>query len=128
MIYTFTINGNQENIFDNPIPYHRTTQGSKFSKGAIRYATWKQYVQKCFEQQNNLKATVGKPITLLKGQTAEMHILITWSNQKHGDCDNVYKGIADALFVNDKELTKGSFDSTFNKKQGKVVVTITIHG
>lgn len=127
MTYTFTINGNHENIFANPVPYFRTTQGSKFSDGALRYAKWKSYVQKCFEIQNDLKPVLGKPITLTKTQTAEMHIFIGWADNTHGDCDNVYKGIADALFKNDKQLTKGSFDSIKSKGKGYVKVTITIH-
>lgn len=125
----FTINGNQENALANPIPYFRTTQGSTWSKGAVRYSAWKQYVQKCFETQNNLKAVVGKPIKLSKTVTATMDIAIEWANEAHADCDNIYKGISDALFDNDKYITCGSFKSCMSKnKRGKVLVQITLHG
>lgn len=128
-VYIFTVSGNQENALANPIPYFRTTQGSTWSKGAVRYSEWKQYVQKCFETQNNLKAKVGKPIELSKKRTATMDIAIEWSNDAHADCDNIYKGIADALFTNDKFITAGSFKSCKSKnKHGKVFVQINIYG
>lgn len=125
--YIFTISGNQENALANPIPYHRTTQNSLWSKGAKRYSAWKQYVQKCFENQNNLKATTGKPIKLTKEITATMDIAIEWASDAHADCDNIFKGIADALFDNDKYVTHGSFESCKSKnKHGKVYVQIIL--
>jgi len=125
----FTISGNQENALANPIPYFRTTQGSKWSKGAMRYTAWKQYVQKCLEKQNNLKAVAGKPIKLTEEKTATMDIAIEWANKAHADCDNIFKGIADALFDNDKHITSGSFKSCMSKsKHGQVLVRIKING
>ena len=39
-----------------------------------------------------------------------MHLKIFWADETHGDADNVFKGVADSLFENDKELD-GSFES-----------------
>lgn len=53
----------------------------------------------------------------IKEYRAEMHLKIYWSDESHGDADNVFKGVADSLFENDKELD-GSFES-FHTKDGK---------
>lgn len=129
MTYTFTVSGNQENALANPVPYHRTTQGSTWTKEAKRYNAWKNYVRHCFYKQTDAKVQLLEPITLSKTKTATMDIAIEWANGTHGDCDNVFKGIADALFTNDKYIMAGSFKSTYSKsKQGKVYIAITIHG
>jgi Holliday junction resolvase RusA-like endonuclease len=54
-----------------------------------------------------------------------MDIKVYWMNGNHGDPDNIFKGLADALFINDKFLD-GSFE-TNNAPDGKgrVVITIT---
>lgn len=65
-----------------------------------------------------------KPITYTG--KVYMQLQITWANETHSDCDNVFKGIADALFMNDKHLV-GCFDYKHGDKidGGQVVVTIT---
>jgi len=65
-----------------------------------------------------------KPI-ILKNSKVRVDTIITWANHKHGDADNVHKGILDALFVNDKCVTTGFYDSEV-KKKGVVDVKITI--
>lgn len=55
-----------------------------------------------------------------------MDIFATYKHNAHADTDNVWKGISDALFQNDKNVI-GSFD--FEVVDGcipKVEVTITI--
>jgi Holliday junction resolvase RusA-like endonuclease len=117
-IYTFKIIGNQENKKGNPIPYYRTTQRGKFTREYKRYSEWKEYILfDCFGR---------KKINLKENETAEMNIKIFFSNKKHGDADNVFKGIADAIFENDKYLLKGSFESFYNDV-GMVKVEIKIN-
>lgn len=135
--FTFTIEGNQESKTGNPIPYFRTTQGSKFSKGAMRYADWKEHVKGSFLahcidmgylNHQDFKALIYvlpdmKPIVKSKNKI-RMDIHSTFIDDSHADSDNIFKGIADALFQNDKYL-EGSF--TFERgDKGKVEVKISM--
>lgn len=136
---TFTIHGNQEDPYGNPVPYFRITSQSRFSEGAKRYHQWCDFVRARF-----LDATVKledfniadfgdihdviekKPIPATK-RKQWMSLKIYWANKKHGDCDNVFKGIADALFMNDKYLASEGFDYEYcPDKKGRVEVTIKI--
>lgn len=132
----FKIKGNQENPEGNPIPYLRTTQASQWTDKAVRYQEWKSYVvgeyikalekmprRNELEEYHNLSKL--KPI-VNTGKKIIMSLRITWANKAHADCDNVFKGIADALFINDKYLV-GDFDYEYGDKGvgGQVVVTIT---
>lgn len=137
--YTFTIYGNQENRIGNPIPYHRTTQGSFWNKGSKRYLAWKEYVQATFmeamksqitSQEHNLLERMifrhGKPIAL-DNEEAEMMVDIYWKNEAHADGDNIFKGIADALYVNDKNVWRGAFKGILaGDKKGRVEVAVKI--
>lgn len=124
----FTVYGNQENPKGNPIGYHRTTQGSYWNKGSKRYNAWKEYVTACYERsvpsQVRLAASLGqKPIDLGKGK-AYLHTMIYYANNTRPDPDNVQKGIADALFVNDKNVA-GSYDFTLDKENPRIEIEIT---
>lgn len=56
-----------------------------------------------------------------------MFIRIEWASGNHGDVDNIWKGIADALFDNDKRVVVGGFYSTKSSaKIGLVEVRIVI--
>lgn len=135
--FTFTIPGNHKNPKGNPVPYTRTTQGSKFSPSAMNYAKWKEYVKGCFlaycvdEKLINLQEFKkylyllpdAKPIRATK-QKVRMDLMITFVDDTHCDSDNCFKGVADALFQNDKYVA-GSFDYQYGDK-GKVEVTITM--
>jgi len=130
----FTVHGNQENRIGNPIPCVRMTQGSQWSDPAMRYKEWKSFV-------------VAQFIDLIQGMTKEerMHysdiinlsekkpikksdrkivvdLMIYFKDNSHADCDNIFKGIADALFMNDKYVV-GSFDYKM-AEQGKVDIKI----
>ncbi|ECK7513432.1 RusA family crossover junction endodeoxyribonuclease, partial [Campylobacter coli] len=37
-------------------------------------------------------------------------------NKKHGDADNIVKGVLDALFENDKNVLKGNYEIVAFKK------------
>lgn len=133
-IITFTIKGNQENPSGNPIPYTRTTQGSVWSDKSARYQKWKSYVVskyiKALESLGNAERNTLveehdlnklKPIKDNK-RRSHMKIMIYFCNKAHPDSDNVFKGIADSLFANDKYLS-GEFYFDY-AKEGYVEVTI----
>ncbi len=134
----FTIFGNQEDQRGNPIPYFRVTSQSRWSKGTKRYHAWADYVRACYldalkEVETIRREDFGdyhdllqkKPIAATNEKQG-MTLMIFWANKKHGDSDNVFKGIADALFMNDKYLV-GAFDYQYcPDKMGRVDVTINL--
>lgn len=119
--YRFTIYGNQENLLGNPIPYFRQTQrSSKFNKGAIRYHEWKDYVRSAINDCCKTKLT--KSNLLVIDTKACMKLNIFFKSKIHADSDNIFKGIADSLFENDKYLS-GSFDFSYsNEPRVEVVI------
>lgn len=134
--YNFTIKGNHESDIGNPIPKIKKTFRQKWTPEARRYTGWKCHVQGAF-----IKSLIGieykyhirflrvfqKPIKLAEGEKARMEIKIFWRDDKHGDPENVFGSIADALFYNDKYLD-GSFMSEIScEKKGLVEVLIQIN-
>jgi len=135
MTTTFLIRGNQENNEGNPIPKAKLTRGQQWGAQAQRYAAWKHYVQEAYvaklrhdlaidewnEADRNLYKH-GKPVA---ADNARMDLMIYWGSEHHGDPENIFGAIADALFINDKHLA-GSFDFTHTpEKKGRVEVKIT---
>lgn len=131
----FTIHGNQNDPEGNAVPYTRVVGQALWTAPAKRYSDWKQYVQHNFlvalDEKHRGICSVAifhhkKPIILLNDQMAEMNIMIYWANELHGDPDNVWKGIADALFFQDKHIMgKKDFVHAEDKK-GKVEISITM--
>ncbi len=142
MIINFTILGNQENPAGNPIPYTRVVGRALWTAAAKRYAAWKDYVVRSYFEKENLggmpvvlddshgkgflaiKKGARKPINL--GTKMRMDLKIFWRDGKHGDPDNIFKGIADAIFVNDKNLDGSFVSRTACDGKGKVEVKIKI--
>lgn len=135
---TFTIHGNQEHSDGNPCPYFRVTSESKWSKGAKRYHAWCDHVRAAYidmledmgkEKRAEVKhlhdLTDKKPI-VNTGNKIHVGIMIFFKDKTHADSDNVFKGIADALFMNDKYVA-GNFDYAYDKKNPRVVVKITFY-
>lgn len=137
--YSFSIRGNHESDTANPIPKIRKTMRQRWTPEARRYAAWKTYVQEAFlrslmqldfNRHIHYRRVLQKPIKLDYGDKAVMDIRIFWKDERHGDPENVFGSIADALFYNDKCLD-GSFQSEISSdKQGRVEVAIKIkkHG
>lgn len=134
-IITFTIKGNQEDHEGNPIPYARVVSRALWLPNAQRYYEWKEHVRKAFFKgypeyvsYNDKHLIVDdEPLTTKASEKARMDIKIFWMNGVHGDPDNIFKGIADSLFRNDKFLD-GSFESCHAADgRGKVEVKITIN-
>lgn len=129
----FTIKGNQEDPDGNPIPYVRSTRAALWRSDGKRYAAWKDHVQKCL-----IISDIGDRIALIRNnlwrlkkplvidQKARMDIKIFWKHGAHGDPDNIFKGIADALFLDDRNLD-GSFESFITEDgKGRVEIKIAI--
>lgn len=126
-----------------PVPKAKLTAGQKWGKvgeKARQYGEWKQEVQRA-AQPAIIAAAIDMPTTdpmkILKGgnrylkpitieEKIRMDILIHFPDETHGDPENIFGSIADALFVNDKHL-KGSFDFCHAADgKGRVEVKITI--
>lgn len=121
--FKFTIYGNQENIKGNPIPYFRQTQRSaRFNKNATRYHGWKDHVRNAFNASIK-DANLNQQILLEVPIKAYLHTEIYFANRKHGDSDNIQKGIKDAIFKNDK-MVAGTYDFFYNKERPRVDCTI----
>lgn len=126
MKIAFTIDGNHKDIGGNPIPYKRLVRGS-FRKGDSNYLEWEEYVRSRFyatariidADPDILAIKDGGRIIALYDQKAgipekkpidistrlmQLDLRIGFKNGAHGDPDNIFKGIADALFINDKNL------------------------
>ena len=136
----FTIYGTQEDPNANAVPKLKMTGGQTWTAAARRYAGWKQFIQSAFldsllknhgkEAYNiagNRMVTAKKPVLVERGKKARMEIEIFWNcdiEGRHPDPENVFGSIADALFINDKNLD-GSFASA-RAPDGKPRVDVLI--
>jgi hypothetical protein len=133
MKHSFTIIGNETSAYGNGRPKLRTTKGSQWDDKAKRYVAWKGHVVNCFLDSLRVASPklaseyemnaykLKKPIPEFTGK-CRMDIHIYFSSDSHGDPENIFGSIADALFIQDKRLI-GSFDFDHDK-QGRVEVTI----
>ncbi len=107
----------------NAVPYKRTTQRQKWcDENYKKYQAFKKNVRELFI------FIYGKyPHQVFnKGEKYYLDIKIYFYDKKHGDSDNVFKGIADAIFakpLNDKNIA-GSFDFFYDKENPRVEVKI----
>lgn len=139
MKISFTIRGNQDDQFGNPMPKIKKTYRQSWTPEVQRYVHWKAHVQKSFLEIIQAKhpelvqrieqciTRTSKPIEIEKNETARMDIQIWWKNEAHADGENVFGSIADALFKNDKKLD-GSFENKgSSSKEGSVKVQIILN-
>lgn len=124
---TFIIRGNQNDSTGNPIPYKRTLRGV-YSKVSKDYHEWQEYVRSEFDICATPWTTVESfPFPDFSSLPPDVSIScrIWWKDKKHGDVDNVLKGILDALFKNDKCVFGISAIATVSpEKIGKVEVRL----
>lgn len=134
----FTVYGTNEDPKGNPIPYTRTTQKSQWTPRAMRYQNWKgrvvaAYLDAIEAIPKIARADFGEAHDLIQRKPIKavvwkqsMHMQIYYKDEKHPDSDNVFKGIADALFMNDKHLV-GSFDYHHDREGGgRIEIQITL--
>ena len=135
----FKIYGNQEDPRGNPIPYLRTTQKSQWTDKAKRYQQWKDYIRANYLDALGAvkkidRADFGEAHDLIQKKPIrasdhkqKMSLQICFKDKTHADCDNIFKGIADALFMNDKHLV-GEFDYSYVEKGvgGSILVTLEL--
>ena len=87
----------------NAIPYHRTTQGSRWNRESKRYMAWKEFLQREFTIKyppTKEYYPFVKPIVTLGPWKCD--VMITFKGANHGDPDNILKAVNDALFKVDK--------------------------
>lgn len=137
MTIEFTIKGNQEDPEGNPVPFQRVIK-QMWRKQSTRYHEWMEYVRKAYlravEKKKDLHPAFAlfsnKPINLsLAGGdlVAKVETHIYWKNGAHGDPDNVYKGILDSIFSDDKGVIEGHYWSQVAPDgKGRVEVKIVI--
>lgn len=132
---TFTIEGNQENKVGNPLPYLRRTQGSLWSKESKRYEAWIEFVRRqCYfqttlEERWNTRGRTMRyehPFTTSRNEYARMDVMMWFADETHADPDNIFKGLADALFKNDKHLAHSVDFGHASDGRGRVDIIITI--
>lgn len=101
------------NLKNNPVPYKRTTQRAKFiSSDYMKYLEFKELLKWEFLKQNKISSYKA----LDKNKAYEFSLKIGFKDKKHGDADNVVKGVLDALFENDKNVLKGEYEVISFKK------------
>lgn len=131
---SFVVKGNQDDWHGNPIPYTRVVKRALWLPDAKRYNAWKSYVRRSFYGEypaylmraGNTLLTDLQPFKTSSASKARMDVRIFWMNGIHGDPDNIFKGLADALFKNDKFLD-GSFESNYSPDgKGRVEIDITL--
>lgn len=128
----FTIQGNPEDEDGNPYGYKRMLK-KHMREDARKYLAWQNYVREAFEDTYPdvwMEADEKFPLTSTMANPVRMDIIIEWASDGHrSDADNVYKGIQDSLFRNDKYVTAGSFESSLSPEgKGRVIVKINFQG
>ena len=142
MVIEFTIVGNPKDEKGNAVPKLKMTGRQHWTDKAQAYVAWKKHVTCAFfkgladnsgmgdvdvkairEFVDNL--AVIKPLITEK-QKVRMDIFIRWKDHTHGDPENIFGSIADAIFKQDKYLA-GSFDFVEEPTgAGEVDVKITL--
>lgn len=136
-ILHITIAGNHADRNGNPLPKIKMIGRQQWTDKAQRYGAWKVFVQQIFLEAHGRvgephpframrnPGRYAKPIICGK---ARMDLKIYWADEHHADPESVFGSIADALFVNDKELD-GSFTCYHSPEhKGRVEVKISIPG
>ncbi len=129
---SFTIIGNHKDPKGNPVPKLKMTGRQHWTPKAKEYVLWKQHVQQAFINSMSQAGRdmmekdfyPGKPIRLANGEHALMRLRIKWKDNTHGDPENIFGSVADALFENDKNLDIGTV--SVKAKEGRIGVTIYI--
>lgn len=134
-VYQFVIQGNPDDPNGNPMPKLKLTKGQHWHPRVKKYVAWRGHVQESFLRELSLSGDILyhevckaiamnlRPLQTSKQNKMTMDIVIHWKNDAHGDPENVFGSIADALFDQDKFLY-GSFAEGDSRGEGKVEVVI----
>jgi hypothetical protein len=121
----------------NPVPYLRMTQGQlkmlkipdyRLSHKQLlvkrkiqRYAKWKSWVHAHIPKE----LISGEFAYLLVGTVKTfLHVHAFFENLRHGDPDNIRKGIQDAIYYNDK-LVGGCVDFDYDRQNPRCIVKVS---
>ena len=115
--WSLVISGNQEDPYGNPIPYERMTQRSKWKPRNKRYFRWKLYITQCW------LAKYGRPPKFNPGETYRLDVVCFFKGEVHADCENIRKGVQDALFSNDKHIW-GFVSFAHTEKRPGISITV----
>jgi hypothetical protein len=104
----------------NAVPYTRMTQAEarmRTYRKVVRYLDWKRKI-----------VISSTPYVLSHYHPAPkekvyVYVHIYFRDKRHGDPDNVYKGIVDALYTQDKYVA-GCVDFGYDRDNPRVVITI----
>ena len=134
MQVTFRIDGTHEGSQKNAIPKIKKTARQSWTPQVKRYTKWRDYVQRCFIHallENDAKVAGLAQLAVLKGDrpvpdTGEkiyLSMKFFFRGERHGDPENIFGSIADALLQQDKHVT-GRFDYDHVIEDPHVDVTI----
>jgi len=121
----FTVRG-------QPVPYTRTTQRAKFvSERWKKYADYKNTVVTAFlaalidkKEWRKVLNNYYKSGKLIKTKRKlYVEVIMYFKDKGHGDPDNIFKGVLDALFVTDKYVA-GKFDFFYDADNPRLEITI----
>jgi len=107
----------------NPVPYKRTTQKQKYvDAGYKKYQEYKNEIVKAFTEEVGYLPHKA----LSKNKKYFVDVVAYYKDKKHGDTDNVAKGVNDALFaspLSDKYVA-GTYDYYYCKENPRLCVRI----
>jgi hypothetical protein len=125
-----------EDINKNPLPKKRFTRRQQHLPAAETYHEYLEHVRSEFndaiartDEDHWIRQYVGydrEPITDTGTMEWRMDIQIHFKGYSHGDPENIFGAIADALFTQDKYLSGSFFFDHNHKDSPSVVVEIYI--
>jgi hypothetical protein len=101
----------------NAVPYKRMTQAEariRNKPGIKRYLDWKDMIASSTNHLAFMRAPQEK---------VYLYVHVYFRDKRHGDPENVRKGIQDAMYVQDK-LVAGCVDFGYDRDNPRVIITI----
>jgi len=130
--YDFDIISVIDGVPCNPVPYTRTTQKTYGKNQVNRYNKFKDVIRGAFYKKYGKLPHIDAELKrqFVKGEVNPkplnipdvkhyMDVFIWFGKGQRGDKDNIAKGIADALFVDDERV---SFNADYYTRDGEVVI------
>ena len=126
--YNLEIIGNGNGKNGNPIPYTRVLSNKIRADGA-RYLEWQQFVRAQFSTKYPKTIWIdgkkwGAPIRS-GNHPVKAKCWITFKDKSHGDADNIFKGLLDALLFQDKYVMEFHVYAEYGPV-GKVYIEVEV--